>query len=64
MSTPLVVAPARASSSAMNPAEQPTSTALSPSSDSTPRACRTTAISLAAFWRRARSSSIFAIDSE
>ena len=36
MSTPWVVAPARASSSAMNPAEQPTSTARSPDRSSRP----------------------------
>ena len=61
---PLVVAPASASSSAMNPAEHPTSTARSPSSVSTPRACRTTATIFAAFFRRACSSSILAMISE
>ena len=64
LSTPLVVAPARASSSAMKPAEHPTSTARSPPRSTTPRACRTTATIFAAFFRRACSSSILSMSSE
>jgi hypothetical protein len=63
MSMPRVCfAPAPASSSAMNPAEQPTSPTVSPPSG--PRKCSSTAMILAALRRRFSSSSIADWNSE